>query len=152
MGNRAVIQFGDAPDAIGIYVHWNGGPESVLAFLDVGKQLKIRADDSYGPARLCQIISNFFGGVDSVGIGPAASLDRDNYDNGTYIVDNKLAVVARQHTGSLTEGVTKVEHLSPADRERYAAIKEEVLRVNAPFFKKDYQHEVRVTLAPRKKD
>ena len=35
MGNRAVITFsGSRSTGVGIYLHWNGGLESVLAFLD----------------------------------------------------------------------------------------------------------------------
>jgi hypothetical protein len=39
MGNRAVISFSEAKTATGIYLHWNGGPESILAFLDAAKKL-----------------------------------------------------------------------------------------------------------------
>ncbi len=36
MGNRAVITASKSKDSgLGIYLHWNGGIESVVAFLDV---------------------------------------------------------------------------------------------------------------------
>ena len=85
MGNRAVIQFGRSKKSPAIYLHWNGGVESVQAFLDVAKDLGCRSDD-YGVARLAQIIGNYFGGTLCIGVDRAENLDRDNSDNGTFIV------------------------------------------------------------------
>ena len=96
MGNRAVITNKDR--RIGIYVHWNGGPESICAFLTYAKSYGIRCpeeDPQYFFARLTQIIGNFFGGQLSVGIGCFENLDTDNGDNGTYIVDNYFNVNER---------------------------------------------------------
>ena len=62
MGNRAVITTEDKQ--IGIYVHWNGGRESVetfLAYCDM-KNYRPPETDCYGWARMCQVIGNFFGG------------------------------------------------------------------------------------------
>lgn len=71
MGNRAVITASKDKDIqnsndIGVYLHWNGGRDSVEAFLTYCKLRKFRAPDkdNYGWARLCQVISNFFGGTD----------------------------------------------------------------------------------------
>ena len=100
MGNRAVISFDENDNATGVYLHWNGGPESVLAFLDAAKELGVRGgeDQPYFFARFCQIIGNFFGGTTSVGIGPVKSLDTDNGDNGWYILDQStLAITGRLH-------------------------------------------------------
>ena len=61
MGNRAVITTEDKQ--IGIYVHWNGGRESVetfLAYCDM-KNYRPPETDCYGWARMCQVIGNFFG-------------------------------------------------------------------------------------------
>ena len=84
MGNRAVIT--DTDKRVGVYLHWNGGKHSVEAFL---KYCKLRGfrDGSYGWARLCQVIGNFFGGTLSIGIDAIDHLDCDNGDNGMYIVD-----------------------------------------------------------------
>lgn len=41
MGNRAVISFDENDNATGVYLHWNGGPESVLAFLAAAKVLDL---------------------------------------------------------------------------------------------------------------
>jgi len=38
MGNRAFIAINDSPEA-GLYLQWNGGPESVYAFTDAALQL-----------------------------------------------------------------------------------------------------------------
>lgn len=86
MGNRAVITTEDR--RIGVYLHWNGGRDSVNAFLAYCKLKGYREPeyDNYGWARLCQVIGNFFGGSTSVGIDEYRRLDRDNYDNGVYII------------------------------------------------------------------
>ena len=88
MGNRAVITT-EAKD-IGVYLHWHGGRDSVNAFLTYCKLKGYRCPESdcYGWARLCQVISNFFGGVLSVGIDRYDRLDTDNGDNGVYIIKN----------------------------------------------------------------
>lgn len=90
MGNRAVIT--TAPfneDALGIYIHWNGGQESIEGFLAAAKELGHRppaTDESYATARLVQIIANYFGGTTSIGIGINRNLDCDNGDNGVWLI------------------------------------------------------------------
>lgn len=94
MGNRAVITAKTKsekvdPNAIGIYLHWNGGRDSVQAFL---KYCEIKGhrsptSDNYGWARLAQVIGNFFGGSCSIGIDVCENLDCDNGDNGVYFID-----------------------------------------------------------------
>ena len=76
MGNRAVITVGNErgyynPHGIGMYLHWNGGRDSVQAFLKYCELHGYRApsEDSYGWAALCMVIGNFFGGGTSVDIG-----------------------------------------------------------------------------------
>lgn len=68
MGNRAIIKGKNSN--LGVYVHWNGGYESVYAFTQYCKMKRYRSPekDSYGIARLAQVIGNFFGGTLSVGI------------------------------------------------------------------------------------
>ncbi len=63
MGNRAVITTPDKK--MGIYLHWNGGRDSVEAFLHYCELHGFRSPDRdpYGWARLCQVIGNFFGGA-----------------------------------------------------------------------------------------
>lgn len=88
MGNRAVIATKDKD--IGVYLHWNGGRDSVEAFLAYCKLRGFRKpeDDCYGWARLCQVIGNFIGGDLSLGIDKYERLDTDNWDNGTYIIED----------------------------------------------------------------
>lgn len=91
MGNRAVITTREnwANDGVGIYLHWNGGRDSVEAFLKYCelKGYRSPSEDCYGWARLCQVIGNFFGGTTSIGINTLWKLDCDNYDNGVYIIE-----------------------------------------------------------------
>lgn len=91
MGNRAVITTRDnfRSNGVGVYLHWNGGRDSVEAFLKYMKLRRFRApdSDSYGWARLCQVIGNFLGGTLSIGIDRVDYLDMDNRDNGTYIIE-----------------------------------------------------------------
>ena len=139
MGNRAVISFDENDNATGVYLHWNGGPESVLAFLDAAKELGVRggSDQPYFFARFCQIIGNFFGGTTSVGIGPVKSLDTDNGNNGWYIIDNKLDIVKRLHTRDTEKAVADlVVGAKHGGLEYYNGVKEEVLKANSAIFKK----------------
>lgn len=97
MGNRAVIT--DKTMEIGVYVHWNGGRDSVEAFLEYCKRRGFRdvnEDRSYAYARLTQVIANYFGGDLSVGIDLCENLDCDNWDNGTYIIDG-WEIVGRKY-------------------------------------------------------
>lgn len=106
MGNRAVITAStDHTKGVGIYLHWNGGAESVLAFLDTAKQLGYRSpnmDETYGMARLCGLICLFMGVRDNtgIGIGDLSQLDCDNYDNGVFVVGNDWQVIDRWGKGS----------------------------------------------------
>ncbi len=106
MGNRAVITFSEnRSTGVGIYLHWNGGLESVLAFLDAAKSRGFRdpaSDPSYAMARLCGLIHEFFGVRDScsLGVGLLSSLDTDNWNNGVYVVGKDWAIVDRWGKGS----------------------------------------------------
>jgi len=90
MGNRAVITTKKDLSDIGIYLHWNGGRDSVEAFLKYCELLGHRSPDTdnYGWARLAQVIANYFGGTTSIGIDIAKKLDCDNGDNGVYIIQD----------------------------------------------------------------
>lgn len=100
MGNRAVIttEKNFENNGVGVYLHWNGGYDSVSAFLKYCELKGYRSPDkdNYGWARLCQVIGNFFGGSTSVGIDTVDKLDCDNYDNGVYIIKG-WEIVDRKH-------------------------------------------------------
>ena len=123
MGNRAVITTEDKK--IGIYLHWNGGRHSIEGFLAVCKELGHRPPetDSYGWARLCQVIGNFFGGTTSIGIDLLDNLDCDNGDNGMYIIKN-WEIIGREFTpykanepkiDDLTELITEIKTSQPSE-------------------------------------
>lgn len=106
MGNRAVIttRKNFEHNGVGIYLHWNGGYDSVSAFLKYCelKGYRSPSEDNYGWARLCQVIANFFGGGLSVGIDTVSNLDCDNWDNGTYIIDG-WKIVGREFFDGLEQ-------------------------------------------------
>ena len=98
---RSVSGFvGANPHRVGVYLHWNGGKDSITAFCEACRQLEFRGpvSDCYGVARFVQVVCNFFGGTDglSVGVDTLEHLDTDNYDNGVFIVDDKWEVIGRE--------------------------------------------------------
>ncbi len=109
MGNRATVIFTDGKNAYSpaVYLHWNGGPESVYGFLAELERRQVRADQDYEAARFVQLVGEFFDqdkqGSLSLGIsngpkpvGPAgllkalAHVQTDHGDNGFYLV-NRIA-------------------------------------------------------------
>lgn len=103
MGNRAVITTREnfENNGIGIYLHWNGGKDSVQAFLKYCEVKGYRAPskDVYGWSYLCGVITNFFGDGLSCGIDKLINLDCDNWDNGTYIIDGWEIIDRKFHDG-----------------------------------------------------
>lgn len=97
MGNRAVIVFDDASfeaTGLGVYLHWNGGVESVQAFLDVTRE-RCGGVDLVG---FVQTVANFFQYDGStVYVGRVENLDTDNGDNGTFYVNREGKIVRREH-------------------------------------------------------
>lgn len=93
MGNRCYVAFPEAE--VAVYLHWNGGLESVIAFLDFMKERGDRGE-TYGAARFCQVVGNFFGGTLSVGVtgcdGAEAIADISDEDNGCFVVGPDLTV------------------------------------------------------------
>ena len=124
MGNRAVITTKENFDnnGIGVYLHWNGGRDSVNAFLTYCKMKGYRApeEDSYGWARLVQVISNFFEGGLSIGIDTVSNLDCNNGDNGVYFIENWKIVDRKYFSGSeqneydLNEMLVAIDEAQPS--------------------------------------
>ena len=100
MGNRAVIHI-EGQDT-GIYMHWNGGRDSVEPLLQVARDYGIRGDDN-GTARLTQIIGNTLGGKLSLGVSSLDRLDMDNGDNGTYVINDKFEILERLYMHNVPE-------------------------------------------------
>ena len=104
MGNRAVITIKDKDfpkeDWNSLYLHWNGGRDSVEPFLHVAKMYGIRcnSDSSYAIARLSQLIGNTLGGTLSLGVGAYKCLDTTS-DNGVYVVEDWKIVERENHDG-----------------------------------------------------
>ena len=153
MGNRAVITTKEnfENNGLGVYLHWNGGYDSVSAFLKYCELKGYRAPDTdcYGWARLCQVIGNFFGGSTSIGINTVNKLDCDNWDNGVYIikgweiVDRKYNRYAEQMNYEMEEMLLEIDNAMPEGEQigEYLKAKEvavEDLKIGDTVFIKEY--------------
>ena len=130
MGNRAVIttqlkEKNEIGNQTGVYIHWNGGRDSVEGFLKYCELKGYRKpeNDSYGMARLIQVISNYFGGGNSVDVGASENLDCENFDNGVYFIKD-WKIVGRLHEPkveqleySLIEVVKAIDEKQPKDEQ-----------------------------------
>lgn len=110
MGNRAVVTF-DSYDKenFGVYLHWNGGRDSVEAMLEATKRIMESrgVDPTYAMVRFVQVATTAIPGNCSIGLNKLKHLDCDNFDNGVYVVDSKtLEIIARHHH----EGPEQNEH------------------------------------------
>ena len=110
---------------IAIYVHWNGGCDSVEGFLKYCELKGYRAPDTdgYGWARLAQVIGNFFGGSVSVGIECITPGIKYCSDNGFYIiegwniVDRKYAPLYEQRNYALNEMLQDIDNSMPEEEQ-----------------------------------
>ena len=123
MGNRAVIHQENSP--VGIYLHWNGGRNSVEGFLKAAQTLECRGDN-YGIARLTQIIGNYFAGTCSIGVDILENLDCDNADNGVYVINKEFEIVDRKNFNGK-------EQISPPTEEMF----EDIMQVNRSIFERE---------------
>ena len=122
MGNSAIIKFENRN--LGVYLHWNGGYDSVLAFTKYCKLKEYRTDD-YGIARLIQVIGNFFGGALSLGACSMKKrmnselVEKYGLDNGVYELDNNWEIVKHWNPDLVTkeyhEGYDLIEFLCLID-------------------------------------
>jgi hypothetical protein len=118
MGNRAVIT--TAPydeNNVGIYIHWNGGRDSVEAFMKAAEKLGYRAPDNdggYSLARLTGMLCTFFGLADDtcIGIGLNKELDTDNGDNGVYLIGPGWKITGRLEYSGEEQSDYDVEELT----------------------------------------
>lgn len=98
MGNRAVIT--GKGSHLGIYLHWNGGRDSVSAFLRYAELAGLPGLNSNGRGvvQLVTVINNFFGNdglnvhIDTV--DPDRLSDASPGDEGVYVVEG-FEIVAR---------------------------------------------------------
>ena len=128
MGNRTVITTEDKQ--VGVYLHWCGEPESVQAFLDVCNYFEFRKpeEDSYGFARLCQVIANYFFDGLSVGVGVFENTDYDNADNGYYIIKN-WKIIKQVYRNNVIDNPV-INKKSGAYLSIYNSCKERMLLIN----------------------
>lgn len=138
MGNRACIMFAENEKDVNpaVYLHWNGGPESVYAFLDymVEKQCRMGDDPSYATARFAQIAGTFFGGTLSVGVlGTKKKMTQEEAaewyagsgdDNGTYVVLKGSPFTVRRFDERRERPASEVEFEAAVARKdaRYSAM------------------------------
>lgn len=136
MGNRAIITTKEnfENDGIGVYLHWNGGRDSVEGFLKYCELRGFRSpdDDSYGWARFVQVVANFFGmdGL-SIGIDKISNLPKGDFcDNGVYIikgweiVDRKFYDIEEQHEYPLNDMLHAIDERQPEPLGKYLDAKE----------------------------
>ena len=131
MGNRAVITFATYTNAPAIYLHWNGGRASVEGFLSAARQLGLRHARGHQAQtealdQLAEMLARFYFRC-NVGMTVYrlhfAGSDRDNGDNGTYVLGQDLTILARLHHNRGEE----------INREKTAAIIEQITAA-APIF------------------
>lgn len=96
MGNRAVIvNVNDMrPEATCVYLHWNGGKDSVSAFLKAARELGVEGGL---PAFAEMLAERFFEckvGI-NIYVEEYGRADCDNGDNGVYIIDDNFELVGR---------------------------------------------------------
>jgi hypothetical protein len=131
MGNRAVITFSTYTNAPAIYLHWNGGRASVQGFLDAARSLGLRhaptaAAQTEALDKLAELLARHYFrcnvGMTVYRLHYAGS-DRDNGDNGTYLLGHDLTIIDRLYK-------PRGEEINPA---KTAAIAERIT-ASAPAF------------------
>jgi hypothetical protein len=105
MGNRAVITFSQHNTAPCIYLHWNGGRASVEAFIKSAKHLGLHVcKNEYDEHKVLDLLAemiatHFF--ESKVGMNVYREhygrADKDNGDNGVYVLDRNLNICKRIH-------------------------------------------------------
>lgn len=123
MGNRAIIR--QAGKHTGVYLHWNGGRDSVEPFLEYCKLKGYRNfEDGYGIARFCQVVGNWFGGSNSIGIetdvypNDAEGLDCGIYDvRGWEIVGRIPEDIREQNNYDRLEFLIDIDRAQPEEEQ-----------------------------------
>ena len=122
MGNSAIVK-AVGNDNKGVYLHWNGGRDSVEAFLKYCQLRGFRGfQDDYGMARFIQVVSNFLGG-DGLSIGITDEPLNWVTDNGIYevegweIVGRKDFEGREQRSHGLLELLIAIDEAQPAKQQ-----------------------------------
>lgn len=134
MGNRALITLEPLTKenkVIAIYVHWNGGLESVQAIADVCKARDFRdstSDKSYALARFIGVWHEFFGVTDGLSLG-VYMVDWKNVkdswlDNGVYTIGKDWKVTEHYTIDPDTdEKIELLTEVPPYNTDKYEKIK-----------------------------
>lgn len=96
MGNRAIIQFKHNRD-MEIYVHWNGGADSIIPLVAFMRRQGYRGD--VVTSRMLQILCNFHEGGLSVYTAPRGTYGEE--DNGTFEIDEETLAIRHTDDGKL---------------------------------------------------
>lgn len=116
MGNTAIVKplVGD----IGVYLHWNGGSDSITAFLKYCELQGYKSFDnlhSEGIVHFCQVVTNYLGGSVCLITGVKETEEyADGLDNGIYVVDG-WQIVKRIGRQSRSEGYDLIDTLCEID-------------------------------------
>ena len=139
MGNRALITLEPLTKenkVVAVYVHWNGGIESVQAIADVCKERGFRAPDSdlsYALARFIGVWHEFFGVEESTSLG-VMMVDWQNVkdswlDNGVYTIGKDWKVIEHYTIDPDTdEKIELLTEVPPYQMERYESIKNAMIK------------------------
>lgn len=131
MGNRAVILFEEPKDELipAVYLHWNGGIESIQAFCEVCKSRQYRdptEDPSYAMARFVGVCHEFFGINSSTSLGIITyKLEQgDAGDNGIFVIGKNWKIVRNFYD---VDGKIKRGSLKNHDPEKTLEIEKYIL-------------------------
>jgi hypothetical protein len=111
MGNRAVISFNKNPNGPSIYLHWNGGRASVEGFMAgcLAGGYKSTGDAEQDIQFIARAIAPYFiqnGETRRLTVyeQPLCRADKNNGDNGWYVIDQKtLEIKGREFSGYCEE-------------------------------------------------
>lgn len=133
MGNRAILK-AKGNDNKAVYLHWNGGRDSVEAFLKYCELRKFRDfREDYGMARFCQVVGNFFGS-DGLSVGVTDYVESQG-DNGVYVIVgweivDRIDIVAHeeQYNYDLKEMLIDIDESQPKEQQLGKKLKEYNIR------------------------
>jgi hypothetical protein len=130
MGNRAVITFSEDSTSPCIYLHWNGGRASIEAFIKSAKHLGLQVcnkqNETFVMDQFAEMLATHFFDT-KIGLTvyreQYGRADKDNGDNGVYVLDENLNICKRIHKTNYEE----------VDTEKTQAIFENIIS-KAPAF------------------
>lgn len=110
MGNRAVIAFETGASQPCIYLHWNGGRASIEAFLKFAQETGIGKLPLESAVEMLARSIGLWMEVEvnksTVYIEPYSRADKNNHDNGVYLVDReRMEITGRAHVPQRDHGV-----------------------------------------------